>query len=135
MYNSIEGRKEPPVNVSIYLGGDRWVWPRFQEMCKREGTNASRKLRDYMLHELEVHGPGNPQERLTSYTDTGDITLLGVEGRIRQKAYDRAGLVGSITTLEIKRLIRETDIPPEGVSSMGGRVTKWLRDQGVKVWG
>ena len=136
MYNSIEEKKrEPPINVSIYLGGDRWAWPKFCEMSKREGSNASKKIREYILKELEIHGPGNPQNRLTSYMDGGDVTVAGVEGKIRQRAYERAGLVGSITTLDIKKYIRDTDIPSEGVSNMCKRVTKWLRDKGVKVWG
>lgn len=122
----------PKFNASIYLGADYSLWPKFKVACKREGKTASRVLLEYVKKYLDEHDPGNPQTRFTSFTDGGDMTIAGLEGRVRQRCLE---LKREIDYMEIVDLVRYEGITGAMIKAMADRIRVWLKDKGVKVWG
>ena len=49
----------------FYWGyGYQETWETFKEICRREGSTASEKIRELIFEYVRVHEPGNPQTRL-----------------------------------------------------------------------
>ena len=52
-------------NKNFYWGhGYQETWEKFKEICRREGSTVSEKLREFVFDYVRVHEPGNPQLRL-----------------------------------------------------------------------
>ncbi len=121
-------------NASFYLGNEGYLWPLFKKSCEREGKKASKVLLEYVRNYVEKHDPGNPQTRVTSFSDIGELTIAGIEGRVRQHCLQRSKKIGFINLSEIKQFIREEDVPRQGVYPMSLRIMNWLKERSVKVW-
>jgi len=53
----------------IYLPeSEKIVFEKFRQICEREGTSVSSKLRDFIRDYVRVHEPGNPQLLLEKFT-------------------------------------------------------------------
>lgn len=49
----------------IYISeGFRQLWAKFMEICEREGSSGSEKIREFVREYVRRHEPGNPQTRL-----------------------------------------------------------------------
>ena len=106
------------------------LWERFKKLAEREGKNASILIRDFIAHYVDVHDPGNPQARITSYAEGGPFDVATIEGRIRE--HFRA--MREVRWREIIRRCRQ-DVPEVSAAlAMADRVSKWLTSRGVLVW-
>jgi hypothetical protein len=57
---------------NIYIPeGFREVWDKFLEICRREGSSGSDKIRDLITEYVRAHEPGNPQTRLDLILERG----------------------------------------------------------------
>lgn len=125
-------KKKLQFNASFYLGSEYYLWPKFKDICKREGKKASTVLLEYVKTYVDQHDPGNPQTRFTSFADGGEITTAGLEGRIRQRCLE---LKRDMNYREILGLVREEGVTGTMIKAMSDRIRNWLQDKGVKVWG
>lgn len=122
-------------NASFYLSEDTYeTWKKFQRIAKREGRNASIILRNYITEYVDIHDPGNPQTRMTSFDETGDSTIAIVEGRIREQFKQRYRNYGDLQKRDIITFCKESVPDVKMALAMAERVSKWLSEQGVKVW-
>ena len=49
----------------IYIPeGFTQIWDKFMEICDREGSSSSAKVRDFIRDYVRRHEPGNPQTRI-----------------------------------------------------------------------
>lgn len=56
----------------IYLPeGFLQIWTKFMEICDREGSSGSEKVRDFVRAYVRRHEPGNPQTRLDTIIERG----------------------------------------------------------------
>lgn len=78
-------------NASFYLGNDYSYWEQFLLICKREGDNASKKLRDYIKDYVFKHGEGNSQTTISSFEPGGRVTIGNIEGRVRELCLSQLG--------------------------------------------
>lgn len=78
-------------NASFYLGDDYPFWKEFQKICKREGVNASKRLRDFIKDYVFKHSDGNPQTTMPSFTPNGRTTIANIEARVLELCLARAG--------------------------------------------
>jgi len=47
------------------------TWKKFKEICQREGTGPSEKIREYIVEYVRIHEPGNPQVQIASFLPGG----------------------------------------------------------------
>ena len=60
------------MKAEVYLPielADRWE--KFKKICKREGSSASEKLREFIMAYVDAHDHGNPQTLLDRYSKGG----------------------------------------------------------------
>jgi len=123
-------------NRSFYIPRDFMrIWEKFLQIAKREGRKASIIIRDFVAHYVEVHDPGNPQARITSYAEGGAADVAAVEGRIREYfrfRFESKGL--DVTYRQIVGLCKEKTRDTKAALAMAQRVARWLGERGVKVW-
>jgi len=109
------------------------VFEKFKQIMSREGSNVSKHLWDYIEDYVDIHDPGNPQSRITSFMLGGSYDMAAIEGEIRQIFHSRAKK-GAETTLKEIRQVCRAHIDMEKALAMAERVHTWLREQGVVVW-
>lgn len=115
---------------------DALYYERFKQITKREGSNASTHLREYIINYVEVHDPGNPQTRVTSYLDmefSNASDLSRLEGKIREIFYSRASK-GDLLFRDILTHCKQHFNEPRRAAEMASRVESWLKEKGVKIW-
>ena len=110
------------------------VWKAFLKICEREGKTASEKIRKYVIREVEIHGPGNPQTIMNSFSEGGKVDVGVIEGRIRQYFFDRYR-----RGLEVRRrdILNKCKLEFENLQlavRVSERVTAWLWGQGIRIW-
>ena len=110
------------------------MWARFKKACKRDGTTISEVIRKKVTEWMVTHEPGNPQTAINSFAEGGKITLAGIEGRVRQWCLERIGRAGDMTMKEVRQIAKDEGIKGNQLKPFIGRVTKWLGEQGKKVW-
>jgi len=89
---------------------------------------------EYIKEYVDVHDPGNPQARMTSFVDGGSYDIGTIEGEIRQIFYSRAKKKGVEPNLtQIKTMCR-AHLDGDKASAMAERVYNWLVEQGVRAW-
>ena len=108
---------------------------KFKTIAKRDGKNASELLREMITTHVDIHDPGNPQARITSYVDdfhnAGSLAI--VEGKIREIFLDRHRKKKPVKFLEIVAYCRDS-VPVKQAIAMSNRIYTWLKEQGVQVW-
>ena len=122
-------------NVSVYLGDSALYWKDFMKICKREGTNASSKLAEFIVEYVRVHGSGNPQLTITSFQPDGQQTIASIEGRIRQIFLEKHK--DDSRGIYYRDIVTETrgfGIPLDKLTFMADNIEKWLHGRGVKIW-
>jgi|GEM_PF-4758920 len=110
------------------------TWRRFLEIAKREGRNASIILREFVKSYVEIHWPGNPQTRLTSFTEGGPAEKAAIEGRIRLTLKGRAERGYELHFIDILQACRAEGLRPREAHAMAERIYRWLREQKIIVW-
>jgi len=111
------------------------VWERFKKIARREGKSAGVLIRDFVIRYVDIHDPGNPQARITSYAEGGPVDIAIVEGRIREHFRSRAEAQGlDIGYRDIVERCRQDITDVKAALAMAQRVTVWLHRRGVKVW-
>lgn len=60
-----------PCKKFYYDDGLTGTWDKFLEICKREGSSGSKKLREFIIEYVHQHEPGNPQLRLDRVLEDG----------------------------------------------------------------
>ena len=60
-----------PVKKFYYDDGLTGTWDKFIEICRREGSSASKKLREFIIEYVADHEPGNPQLKLDRVLEDG----------------------------------------------------------------
>ena len=121
--------------TSIYFTPDEhYLYERFKQIVRREGSNVSRNLMEYIKDYVDVHDPGNPQARITSFATGGSADIGAIEGEIRQifKARGEKGI--SLTHKEILQVCRAHFTNPNHAGAVCERVCEWLTNIGEKVW-
>jgi len=112
-----------------------YTWKKFISIAKREGKSASNVLRDFVHEYVDVHDPGNPQLRITSFSPEGARTIEQIIGRIRQQCLEYSNRNnGEIKIRIIEELLKDSKIRGKQFQPIRERLAKWLSDQGVKVW-
>ena len=106
------------------------VWERFKNLAEREGKNASIIIRDFISGYVDVHDPGNPQARITSYFEGGPVDIAIIEGRVREMFRSQH----EVLFKDIIKRCREDVVDGKGALAMAQRVAEWLSGRGVKVW-
>ena len=120
---------------SFYIGEDlKEVWKRFHWIAKREGKNASVLLRKFIIEYVDLHDPGNPQARITSFAEGGPVDLASIEGQVREYFRTRDSKGFSIYFREIAVGCREKVSDKKAALAMAKRTATWLHGRGVKVW-
>ena len=120
---------------SVYFKEDQTlVFERFRQIISREGSNVSKHLWDYIMEYVDIHDPGNPQLRMTSFMEGGSYDIAAIEGKIRQIFHSRAKKNGAETTLRDIQKVCRAHLDVEKALAMAERVNDWLREQGVNVW-
>lgn len=112
----------------------RETWDRFLKLVKREGKNASVILRDFVTQYVDIHDPGNPQARITSYSEDGDISMSQFEGRVRELFRARAADGNPVLFKDIVFRCRDHIADSKSALAMAERVEAWLRGRGVRAW-
>ena len=121
--------------ASFYMGSDKWAWKEFIKITKREGVNASTKLTKFVVDYVTVHGPGNPQSLLSSYSEGGAQTLSAIEGRVRQLCVEMHHKSGLLRWSYIIETIKDNGITDaKSRVAMAERIRDWLRDRDVGVY-
>ena len=122
-------------SFSVYFKDEQALTAeRFKQIMTREGSNVSKHLWGYIVQYVDIHDPGNPQARMTSFVDGGSYDIGALEGEIRQIFYSRAKKKGVEPTLtQIKNVCR-AHLDIEKAIAMAERVYNWLTEQGVKAW-
>ena len=110
------------------------TYQRFKQIVRREGSNVSRHLMDYIKGYVDFHDPGNPQARMTSFVDGGSYDLAAVEGEIRQIFLTRGRKGVDINLREIVNCCKAHMDDGRKATAMAERTYAWLREQGVKAW-
>jgi len=122
-------------NRSFYIPRDFLrTWEKFLQIAKREGRKASIIIRDFIAHYVEVHDPGNPQARITSYAEGGPVDAAIIEGQIREffRHLDAEGY--DVQWRRIVSLCKQNVPDVDAALTMAKRVSRWLHGRGVKVW-
>jgi len=110
------------------------TWERFQQIARREGKNASILLRDFVARYVDIHDPGNPQARLTSFAEGGPVDAAIIEGRVREHFRARAAWGSDVRWRDIVQMCKLESSDKSAALAMAERVSDWLRGRGVKVW-
>jgi len=112
------------------------TWKKFQSIAKREGKFSSEILRNFIFEYVDIHDPGNPQLRITSFSDDGVKTIEQIIGRIRQKCFEYAQRHpnNEIKLKILNEMIRESSIPRNKIEPVRDRIVSWLNSHEVKVW-
>ena len=66
------GKNKTPI-ASFYIAGFETYWQNFREVCVREGTTASKKLKEFIERYLAVHNEGNPQLLLMKFIEEAKL--------------------------------------------------------------
>ena len=107
---------------------------RFKKIARREGKIASILIREFVIRYIDIHDPGNPQARITSYAEGGPVDVAIVEGRIREHFRSRAEVQGlDVGYRDIVERCRQDVVDVKAVLAMAQRVTVWLHKRGAKV--
>ena len=121
--------------TSFYLPDDFYsTWEKFLKIARREGKTANILIRGFIANYVEVHDPGNPQARLTSYAEGGPVDLASIEGQVREYFRTRDSKGFSTYFRNIAAHCREKVSDKKAALAMAERVARWLHGRGVKVW-
>ena len=122
-------------SFSVYFKDEQAVTAeRFKQIMRREGTNVSKHLWGYIVSYVEIHDPGNPQSRMTSFVDGGTYDIGALEGEIRQIFYSRAKKGIDVNMRDIISVCKAHLDNINKVLAMAERIYTWLKLQGVKAW-
>jgi len=110
------------------------IYNRFKWILKREGKSVGAHLREHIIKYVDVHDPGNPQARLTSYAEGGPVDLASIEGQVREYFRTRDSKGFSIYFRDIAARCREKVSDKKAALAMAERTARWLHGRGVKVW-
>jgi len=101
---------------------------------RREGSNFSQHIKNYITEYVRVHGPGNPQSLVTSFIEGGAHDVGAVEGEIRQifKARGEKGVI--LNARDILQVCHAHFDNPKQARAVSDRVCEWLTKIGEKVW-
>jgi len=120
---------------SISIPEDEYpTWGKFKNIAKREGKSASSLIWTFIVDYVDIHDPGNPQLRITSFSPEGSQTVEQAIGRIRQQCLEYAKKRGEIQVKLIESLMKDAKIRGPTFQPIRDRIAKWLSDQEVKVW-
>lgn len=90
------------VEARIYFRkDDKHRWEEFVKICQREGSSASKKLREFIQAYVQAHSHGNPQALLDGYVKGRPNPSTKVEGQGPELTCDLCnewGLCVSIAT-------------------------------------
>ena len=110
-------------------------WQTFIQLCKREGTTASRRLTHYIIQYVGEHDPGNPQTTMPSYAPEGHITISQIVGRIRQQSLEYSRKRNNEIRMKIiEEFVRDSNIKPRERLNVSDGIVSWLKKQNVSVW-
>ena len=113
-----------------------YIWKKFHSIARREGKTSSSLLRDFVSEYVDVHDPGNPQLRITSFSVDGPKTIETIIGQIRQQCWEYASKHNNEIQLRIIHdLLRESELPRNKIEPLKDRISSWLREHEVKIWG
>ena len=110
------------------------LYQRFKQIVRREGSNVSKHLMDYIKGYVDFHDPGNPQSRITSFATGGSHDVGAIEGELRQifKSRGEKGVI--LTYKDILQVCRAHFTNPTHARAVCDRVCEWLTKIGEKVW-
>ena len=119
-------------NASFYLGDDYSYWKQFLMICKREGENASKKLRDYIKDYVFKHGEGNPQTTISSFEPGGRVTIGNIEGRVRELCL---GKIGDLHYRDIVDWLKERGVSDGSIRvASAERIVAYLKQRDKVVF-
>jgi len=110
------------------------TWDKFKRIARREGKTANVLIWSFITEYVDIHDPGNPQLRITSFSPNGEKTIEQAIGRIRQQCLEYAKKHGELNFRFIEELMKDAKIRGPTFQPIRDRIAKWLSDQEVKVW-
>jgi len=122
------------VSSFCYPEDSQETWSKFKSIAKRDGKSASDLLWSFIVEYVDIHDPGNPQLRITSFSPNGVKTIEQVIGRIRQQCLEYSKPRGEITLKIIESLMKEANIRGPTFSTIREKIVKWLSEREVDVW-
>jgi len=77
------------------------VWDKFREICTREDSSASEKIRGFIARYVAVHAKGNPQLLLDKFVGDVHHKCFGCEGMFKSltKVKFVSGRIGGVCPL------------------------------------
>jgi len=117
-----------------YPEEEKAIWDKFKQIARREGKTANTLIWAHIVEYVDIHDPGNPQLRITSFSPEGTQTIEQAIGRIRQQCLDYAKKRGEVSLRIIEEFMKEAKIRGPTFQPIRDRIAKWLSDREVKVW-
>lgn len=89
---------------------------------------------EYIKGYVDIHDPGNPQARMTSFAVGGPVDVGAIEGEIRQifKSRGEKGVI--LNYKEVLQVCRAHFTSPKQARAVCDRVCGWLAQIGEKIW-
>lgn len=110
------------------------TYEKLKKILKREGKSLGDLFRDHIQQYVALHDPGNPQARITSYSEGGEVDVAAIEGQIREFFRDRNSKGTMIYRRDIVRYCRNELTNISSSLAMANRVSDWLKSMEVEVW-
>ena len=87
----------------------RSTWEKFLAICERDGTNASKEIRQFVEGQVAKRNPGNPQKTIGSFVEGHEDELAAKRSDfIKAMILEAEKRSGSLTYSVVVRFFRET---------------------------
>jgi len=110
------------------------TWKKYLEICERDGTNASKEIRQYVRDQVARREPGNPQRPLTAFVEGHEDEVQASWSKTVQELLARAErLGGELRYGDIVAAIRAQGVTGPMIVTRSGSMCDALRAVGVGV--
>ena len=83
--------RKGPRSFRIYGPGHfKYTWEKYLEICDRDGTSASKEIRQFVEGQVSKRDPGNPQTTLGTYVDGHEDQVAAKRSDVVKELIERA---------------------------------------------
>ena len=113
----------------------RYTWDKYLEICKRDGTNASKEIREFIEGQVARRDPGNPQTTMESHIPgTEDALAKRRSDMLKDLLVMAERRDGELKYLDVVQVFREQrSLPGHRLVPLAKSMCEDLKKLGVTI--
>lgn len=100
-------------HISIYVPiGFKATWQKYLEICERDGTNAAKEIRQFVVGQVSRRDPGNPQRTLGTFVEGHEDEIAARRSDLVKELLGKAELQdGEVKYHQVLEAFKDRPIP------------------------